>query len=36
MLTAEVSPDQVHFSEIGYAKLAPLLAEMIDNLTRRR
>jgi lysophospholipase L1-like esterase len=35
-LTAEVSPDQVHFSEIGYAKLAPLLAEMIDNLTHRR
>jgi lysophospholipase L1-like esterase len=35
-LTAEVSPDQLHFSEIGYAKLAPLLASMIDNLVDRR
>jgi beta-glucosidase len=35
-LTAEVSPDQLHFSEIGYAKLAPLLASMIDNLVSRR
>jgi lysophospholipase L1-like esterase len=35
-LTAEVSLDQLHFSEIGYAKLAPLLASMIDNLVDRR
>jgi len=35
-LTSEVSPDQLHFSEIGYAKLAPLLASMIDNLVSHR
>ena len=34
-LTAEVSPDRLHFSEIGYARLAPLLAAMIDNLAGR-
>jgi lysophospholipase L1-like esterase len=35
-LTAEVSPDRLHLSEIGYARLAPLLAAMIDNLAGRR
>ena len=34
-LTAEVSPDRLHFSDIGYARLAPLLASMIDNLAGR-
>ena len=34
-LTAEVSPDHLHFSETGYARLAPLLAAMIDNLAGR-
>ncbi|MGD9617698.1 MAG: GDSL-type esterase/lipase family protein [Alphaproteobacteria bacterium] len=31
-LTPEVSPDRLHFSATGYARLAPLLAAMIDNL----
>lgn len=35
-LTAEISPDRLHFSEIGYARLAPLLDELIDKLARRR
>jgi lysophospholipase L1-like esterase len=34
-LTAEVSPDGLHFSEIGYARLAPLLASLIDNIAGR-
>jgi lysophospholipase L1-like esterase len=34
-LTAEVSPDRLHFSEIGYAKLAPILDALIDKLTGR-
>jgi lysophospholipase L1-like esterase len=34
-LTPEVSPDRLHFSEIGYARLAPVLAEMIDKLAGR-
>ncbi len=35
MLTAEVSPDRLHFSETGYARLAPLLDALIDNLAGR-
>ena len=35
MLTAEISPDRLHFSEIGYAKLAPLLDALIDNIVGR-
>ena len=35
-LTPEVSPDRLHFSEIGYARLAPLLDSMIDDLAGRR
>ena len=35
-LTPEVSPDQLHFSAIGYARLAPLLDELIDKLASRR
>ena len=34
-LTAEISPDRLHFSETGYAKLAPLLDALIDNLAGR-
>ena len=29
-LTAEISPDRLHFSEIGYARLMPRLDAMID------
>jgi lysophospholipase L1-like esterase len=29
-LTPEVSPDRLHFSEIGYARLAPQLDTLID------
>ncbi len=35
-LTPEVSPDRLHFSEIGYARLAPLLDAWIDRLAGRR
>ncbi len=35
MLTAEISPDRLHFSEIGYARLAPLLDSLIDNIVGR-
>jgi lysophospholipase L1-like esterase len=35
-LTPEISPDRLHFSEVGYAKLAPRLVEKIDELTDRR
>jgi beta-glucosidase len=35
MLTAEVSPDGLHLGAAGYARLAPLLAAMIDNLVGR-
>jgi lysophospholipase L1-like esterase len=34
-LTAEVSPDRLHFSAIGYARLAPLLDSLIDNIAGR-
>src|SRR4051794_31236279 len=35
-LTPEISPDRLHFSEIGYAKLAPRLDVLIDTLAPRR
>jgi lysophospholipase L1-like esterase len=35
-LTAEVSPDRLHFSEIGYARLMPRLDALIDELTSQR
>jgi lysophospholipase L1-like esterase len=35
-LTAGISPDRLHFSEIGYARLAPRLDALIDGLTLRR
>lgn len=35
MLTPDVSPDRLHFSAAGYARLAPMLAAMIDNLAGR-
>ena len=34
-LPPEISPDQLHFSEAGYGRLAPLLDSMIDHLTSR-
>ena len=34
-LPPEISPDQLHFSEAGYGRLAPLLDSMIDNLAGR-
>jgi lysophospholipase L1-like esterase len=35
-LAPEIAPDRLHFSEIGYARLAPPLAALIDDLTGRR
>jgi lysophospholipase L1-like esterase len=35
-LMVDVSPDGLHLGETGYARLAPLLAAMIDNLIERR
>jgi lysophospholipase L1-like esterase len=35
-LAPEVSPDRLHFSEIGYGKLAPRLDALIDELADRR
>jgi beta-glucosidase len=35
MLTPEVSPDRLHLSEIGYAKLASLLDALIDKIAGR-
>jgi lysophospholipase L1-like esterase len=35
-LAAEISPDRLHFSETGYAILAPRLDALIDDLAVRR
>jgi len=35
-LSREISPDLVHFSARGYARIAPTLAELIDQLLDRR
>jgi lysophospholipase L1-like esterase len=35
-LAPETSPDRLHFSEIGYARLAPRLDALIDDLAGRR
>jgi lysophospholipase L1-like esterase len=34
-MTPEISPDQLHFSEIGYARLVPRLDALIDDLAGR-
>jgi lysophospholipase L1-like esterase len=35
-LTPEISPDRLHFSGLGYARLAPKLDALIDRLLRGR
>lgn len=35
-LTPEIAPDALHFSPLGYARLAPRLGALIDNLVGAR
>ena len=35
-LTPEVSPDRLHFTGLGYARLVPRLDALIDRLLSRR